>query len=305
MEEGQKPRRKGLPVWEWIIIGFFVLAIIGAISNRSAPSTPTTESSPASPQQTSAPATPPPPIQVSAITLTADYVNNQFAADEKYKDKVLDVSGTISDIDRDVFGNPFVELDTGQGIENTVFNFTNNATDTASLANISVGESLTIQGTCKGKTGTEVDMEDCSIIPNNPTPTPTQPPLSDQQSSQSTASPAATAGKIEDLLLHQQYSELYAYLDPDDQAQITQQEFVVEYTNALSGASAYQATYSIDSTDVIMLPTWTDPGNGKMYNNIAEVPYTETIGNRSSSSKMHLIQAPDGTWRFFHNPQQQ
>ena len=303
MEQEKKPKRKGLPIWLWIIIGFFVLAIIGAISNRNAPSTPTTESSSASPQQTSAPA--PPPIQISDEELTNEYVNNQFSADEKYKDRVLDVSGIVAAVDRDVFGNPYISLKNNQFIEDTVFHFTNSATDTASLANISVGESLTIQGTCKGKTGTEVDMEDCSIIPNNPTPTPTQPPLSDQQSSQRSASPAATAGKIEDLLLHQQYSELYAYLDPDDQAQTTQQEFIVEYTNALSGASAYQATYSIDSADVIMLPTWTDPGNGKMYNNIAEVPYTETIGNMPSSSKMHLIQAPDGTWRFFHNPQQQ
>ncbi len=166
MENEQTPKRKGLPVWLWIIIGIIVLAIIGNISNRNTPSTPTTESSPPSSQQTSTPAPTTPPIHISDEELTNEYVNNQFSADEKYKDRVLDVSGTVAAVDRDILGNPYVSLSNSQFIEDTVFHFTNSATDTASLASISVGELITIQGTCKGKTGTEVDMEDCSIIQN-------------------------------------------------------------------------------------------------------------------------------------------
>jgi hypothetical protein len=165
MNEEQNSKRRGLPIWLWVIIGIIVLAVIGNLSNRDTSSTPTTDSSSASSQQPSTPA--PAPIRVSDEALTNEYVNNQFSADEKYKNQVLDVSGTVAAVDRDMLGNPYISLSNSQFIEDTVFHFTNNATDTASLANISAGEQVIIQGTCKGKTGTEVDMEDCSIIPNN------------------------------------------------------------------------------------------------------------------------------------------
>jgi hypothetical protein len=169
MSGEQNSKRKGLPIWLWVIIGIIVLTVISNLSSKDTSSTATTDSSSASSQQpsTPAPSPAPPPIKVSDEALTNEYVNNQFSADEKYKNQVLDVSGTVAAVDRDVMGNPYVSLSNSQFIEDTVFHFTNNATDTASLANISAGEQVTIQGTCKGKTGTEVDMENCSIIPNN------------------------------------------------------------------------------------------------------------------------------------------
>jgi hypothetical protein len=315
MDKEQKPKRKGLPIWLWIIIGFFVLAIIGSISNRNAPSTPTTEPSSVSPQQSSAPIPPPtippptiPPVQVSATTLTADYVNNQFAADEEYKGKILDVSGTVSDIDRDIFGNPFIEFYTGQGMENALFTFSNN--NAASLAKISVGEPLTIQATCKGKSGTAVDMEDCSIIPNGqestqasatPTVQPPTPIVQSQaiQSNNDVVAAGETANTITGLTLNQQYSELYNYLDPDDQATTSQQEFITSQQTPGYVSGSY--TYSIDYADIVMVPTWADKGTGNTYNNVAKVPVTwagKTSG-KSVTLIMHLIKASDGTWRTF------
>lgn len=54
-----------------------------------------------------------PELQVSAQTLRADYEANEAAADQKYKGKVLEVSGAITAIESDFSDNPVIRLYTG------------------------------------------------------------------------------------------------------------------------------------------------------------------------------------------------
>lgn len=54
-----------------------------------------------------------PPVTVSAKQLFADYHANEVAADEKYKGQNLLVSGTVTSIDKDAFGNIVLRLGGG------------------------------------------------------------------------------------------------------------------------------------------------------------------------------------------------
>lgn len=54
-----------------------------------------------------------PPVVVTAKQLFADYKANEIAADEKYKDKNLLVSGPIQSIDKDAFNTMQVKLGVG------------------------------------------------------------------------------------------------------------------------------------------------------------------------------------------------
>ncbi len=45
-----------------------------------------------------------PIIQVTAASILAAYEDNAIAADQKYKDKILDISGPIDDFGEDIMG---------------------------------------------------------------------------------------------------------------------------------------------------------------------------------------------------------
>lgn len=49
-------------------------------------------------------------VQISAIALHKEFEANGVATEEKYKDKILVVTGTIYSIDRDILDTPFVTL---------------------------------------------------------------------------------------------------------------------------------------------------------------------------------------------------
>ena len=54
-----------------------------------------------------------PELVVSAAQMVADYEENESAGDEKYKGKVVLVTGVISTIYRGILQTPYVELEAG------------------------------------------------------------------------------------------------------------------------------------------------------------------------------------------------
>lgn len=91
-----------------------------------------------------------PAARVSARQLFADYDANEVAADDKYKDKVLVVSGTISDIGKDIVDTMYVTLET-DGFMNVQCMFADE--HKSQLASASKGQSVNIKGKCEGKMG--------------------------------------------------------------------------------------------------------------------------------------------------------
>lgn len=59
----------------------------------------------------------PPPIKITARALREAYEENEVAADAEYKGKALNMSGTLSSIDKDAFGNVVMWVSTGSEFE--------------------------------------------------------------------------------------------------------------------------------------------------------------------------------------------
>jgi len=70
------------------------------------------------------------------------------AADAKYKGKVLDVSGTVTEIGNDMLGDAFVAL-YGDGMFSVQCFFN----DKAQLAAINKGQKVQLKGVCDGLMG--------------------------------------------------------------------------------------------------------------------------------------------------------
>ena len=103
-----------------------------------------------------------PPIAVSATQLSEDYDANEIAADAKYKNKAVDVTGTIDTIGKDILNNPYVALKTAEYSAFSVQCMFPQSEE-ATLANLSAGQQVTLEGTVSGKT-LNVLLDSCSII---------------------------------------------------------------------------------------------------------------------------------------------
>lgn len=101
-------------------------------------------------------------ISISANQLFAEYDANDIAADKKYKGRILEVSGSVGDISRDILDNIYVTLKTG---EYKLFSiqcfFADNFEDRA--AELRPHQFLWIRGRCDGKFG-NVMLKDCIIV---------------------------------------------------------------------------------------------------------------------------------------------
>ena len=89
-----------------------------------------------------------PEIEVSAKQLYADYEANGVAADEKYKGKVLRVTGRVNSIDRDIMDEIYVTLQGDDWGDVQCF-FAESHVDEA--VQLSKGQTITIKGKCDGK----------------------------------------------------------------------------------------------------------------------------------------------------------
>lgn len=87
-----------------ILVALIVLAV--ALSDGNNTNANTGDSSPTSTQTTPTE----PPMAVNAKDLVADYEGNEVAADQKYKGKMLEVSGTVASIQSGIGDGAIVQL---------------------------------------------------------------------------------------------------------------------------------------------------------------------------------------------------
>jgi hypothetical protein len=102
----------------------------------------------------------PPIITVSAVTLYSDYHANEVRADNKYKDKILKVSGTIKQIRKTFLDDIIVEI-SGAEWGSIDCKIVTEQTDEAS--NLNKGQQVTIVGKCTGMLIGDVQLKNCTI----------------------------------------------------------------------------------------------------------------------------------------------
>lgn len=102
-------------------------------------------------------------ISVSAVDLYNEFDSNAIAAKEKYKDKTIQVTGTVNKIDETVWGNIYVELKSDEyGFTGVQCFFPQDATST--IASLGAGQTVTIKGSSPEKGIIDVELNDCSLV---------------------------------------------------------------------------------------------------------------------------------------------
>ena len=87
-----------------------------------------------------------PVLKVTSKTLYKEYNNNEIAADDKYKGKIIQVRGTIRDIGKDIMDDAYISL-IGDDFFGDVQCF---FTDKSYLLNLKKGQRVNVIGYCDG-----------------------------------------------------------------------------------------------------------------------------------------------------------
>ena len=87
-----------------------------------------------------------PSVTISASKLYKEYNENEIAADEKYKGKIIEVTGVIRDIGNDIMDNAYITLVGNEyfGDIQCYFN------EKSVVAKLSKGKRITVIGSCSG-----------------------------------------------------------------------------------------------------------------------------------------------------------
>ena len=87
-----------------------------------------------------------PSVTISASKLYKEYNENEIAADEKYKGKIIEVTGVIRDIGNDIMDSAYITLigDEYFGDIQCYFN------EKSVVAKLSKGKRITVIGSCSG-----------------------------------------------------------------------------------------------------------------------------------------------------------
>ena len=99
-----------------------------------------------------------PSLKVSAVKLYNDYNANEIAADEKYKGKIIEVTGIIRDIGNDIMDNAYITLVGDQYFGDIQCYFSEKSV----VASLSKGKRITVMGNCSGLM-MNVHLNDCII----------------------------------------------------------------------------------------------------------------------------------------------
>lgn len=98
---------------------------------------------------------------VTAKALIDAYDANEIAADQKYKDKVIQVSGQVEDISEDIMGDPYITLCIGEyGFDCVQCYFADS--EKGKLARLSKGQNVKVKGLCTGKPF-HVSLKGCEL----------------------------------------------------------------------------------------------------------------------------------------------
>lgn len=146
---GQPIKKPKKPItkkwWFWVLIAFAALFLIVVASGPSSDDPSVSD-----------------PMKISPTDLIEAYQQNEVAADEKYKDKTVEISGSIKSIGTDVLGDVYITLDCGELFQSIQCYFKSGA-ETDKVNFLVKGQNITIVGKCKGLSITNILIKDCKI----------------------------------------------------------------------------------------------------------------------------------------------
>lgn len=105
------------------------------------------------------------PIEsVSLRQMLSEYDDNEVRADNAYKGKAVEFTGTVSDVKKDAFGSIFVLVGTGKRYESPLGHCSFADRFAGDVAQLSKGDSVTIRGRVQGLVLANVVIRDAELI---------------------------------------------------------------------------------------------------------------------------------------------
>ena len=98
-------------------------------------------------------------VQITAVELLKEFQQNETAASTKYVDKVLVVTGTVTDVQTDTSGQATVFIQTNDLLSAVTCSFYK---DDEGVKKINTGSTVSIKGVCTGML-TDVVLNKCSL----------------------------------------------------------------------------------------------------------------------------------------------
>ncbi|QRN97010.1 zinc-ribbon domain-containing protein [Archangium violaceum] len=101
--------------------------------------------------------------QVEIRTLLAEYTDNEVRADEAFKGKVIQTSGVVGEVKKDIVGDTYVLVGTGRQFELPVLQCTLDSAQVKKAASLTKGARVTVRGRVNGLM-MNVLAKDCEIV---------------------------------------------------------------------------------------------------------------------------------------------
>ncbi|MDD5639680.1 MAG: hypothetical protein PHR47_02640 [Candidatus Pacebacteria bacterium] len=139
--------------WFWVVVILVLFILIGSSGSKNTNNT-AQQNQNSNVQQSY--------TKVTAFDLASEYKANQVAADEKYKNKTIEVSGTIYNIGKDILDTPYIALSGADITTNVQCMF--EKSDQGQLANLSKDTKIVLRGKVSGQVVFNVLLNNCSIV---------------------------------------------------------------------------------------------------------------------------------------------
>lgn len=160
----KKPWAKRHPILTGFGLLIILFIVIGSIGGDKTPTTTqqTNNNSTAStPREVEQPVV---LTRVTASQLAKEYKANGVSADAKYKNRTIEISGTVKSISRDILDDAYITLN-GDANSFTDVQCMFSADDEGALLNLSEGSQVVVQGEVDSML-LNVLVRDCKVITN-------------------------------------------------------------------------------------------------------------------------------------------
>lgn len=104
-----------------------------------------------------------PAVEVTAKALLKEFEDNELAGDQKYKGKVLKITGTVSGIDTEIFDDEKYVLNINGGGDFEILSVSCYDIPNADLSSVTVGQTITVVGDFDDGGDLGVDVKNCTI----------------------------------------------------------------------------------------------------------------------------------------------
>ncbi len=142
--------------WFWALaVIVFIMVVANSGDSTSTPGQTATN------QEAQQPAV---AIKVTAEALRQAYKTNQVSADQQYEDKLVEISGTVDTIGKDVLDEAYITFQPKDPYAFDKVQCMFSSTEEGSIANLRKGQSVVVQGKVSGSMITSVIVRNCKLI---------------------------------------------------------------------------------------------------------------------------------------------